>query len=110
MYVCIYRGRPWWRCPWDRAFQLGLGEGPIGIVDPISQPRDTIDTASSTLICTHAHRRFPNQLYSRQLRETCFLIYKGAESHRGRRNRFCPCQRRKVAEMQLGKMKDEYTF
>ena len=47
--VCMYKGRPLWRCPWDRAFQLGQGEGPIGIVGPISQPRGIIDTASLTL-------------------------------------------------------------
>ena len=51
-YVCMYRGRPSWRCPWDRAFQLGQGEGPIGLVGPISQPRGTIDTASLTLVHT----------------------------------------------------------
>ena len=49
MYVCMYRGSPLWRCPWDRAFQLGQGEGPIGVVGSISQPRGTIDTASLTL-------------------------------------------------------------
>ena len=48
MYVCMYRGRPSWICPWDRAFQLGQGEGPIRIVGPISQPRGIIDTASLT--------------------------------------------------------------
>ena len=48
VYVCMYRGRPSWRCPWDRAFQLGQGEGPIGLVGPISQPRGTIGTASLT--------------------------------------------------------------
>ena len=32
MYVCMYRGRPSWRCPWKGAVQLGQGEGPIGIV------------------------------------------------------------------------------
>ena len=50
--VCMYRGHPSWRCPWDRVFQLGLGEGPIGIVGPMSQPRGTIDTASRTLVHT----------------------------------------------------------
>ena len=49
MYVCMYRGRPLWRCPWNRAFQLGQGEGPIGLVGPISQPRGIIGTASLTL-------------------------------------------------------------
>ena len=34
MYVC----RPSWNCPWNRAIQLGLGEGPIRIVGPMSQP------------------------------------------------------------------------
>ena len=52
--VCMYRGHPLWRSPWDRAFQLGQGEEPIGIVDPISQPRGTIDTASLTLGHTYA--------------------------------------------------------
>ena len=46
MYACKYRGLPLWRCTWYRAFQLGLGEGPIGLVGPISQPRGIIDTAS----------------------------------------------------------------
>ena len=45
----MYRGSPLWRCPWDRAFQLGQGEGPIGFVGPISQPRGTTDSASLTL-------------------------------------------------------------
>ena len=49
VYVCMYRGRPSWRCPWDRVFQLGQGEGPIGLMGPISQPRGTIGTASLTL-------------------------------------------------------------
>ena len=40
--------------PMERAFQLGQGEGPIGIVGPISQPRGTIDTASLTLERTNA--------------------------------------------------------
>ena len=42
----------------DRAFQLGQGEGPIGIVGPISQSRDTNDAASLTLIRTNAHGVF----------------------------------------------------
>ena len=55
-HECMYRGRPLWRCPWDRAFQLGLGEGPIGLVGPISQPRGTNDTASLTLDHTYARQ------------------------------------------------------
>ena len=51
--VCMYRGRPSGRCLWNRAFQLGQGEGPIGIVGPISQPHGTNGTASLTL--DHAH-------------------------------------------------------
>ena len=47
-----------------RAVQLGLGEGPINKVGPMSQPRSTIDVASRTLILTRAHMRFLNQLYS----------------------------------------------
>ena len=34
--------------------QLGMGEGPIGIVGPISQPRGTIDNMSRTLTRTNA--------------------------------------------------------
>ena len=48
--VCMYRGRP----SWDRAFHLGQGEGPIGIVGSISQPRGIIDTASLMLGHTRA--------------------------------------------------------
>ena len=53
--VCMYRGRPSWNCPWEAAIQLGQGEGPIGIVGPISQPRGTNGTASLTLERTSAH-------------------------------------------------------
>ena len=35
-------------------FQLGQGEGPIGLVGPITQPRGIIDTASLTLDHTYA--------------------------------------------------------
>ena len=52
--VCMYRGRPSWNCPWEGAIQLGQGEGPIGIVGPISQPRRTNGTASLTLERTSA--------------------------------------------------------
>ena len=50
----MYRGHPSWSCPWNWAVQLGQGEGPIGIVGPMSQPRSVIDTASLTLNHTHA--------------------------------------------------------
>ena len=71
MYVCMYRGRPSWRCPWDRAFQLGQGEGPIGIVGPISQPRNIIDTMSHTLQLTNTLLCvFRGNFYSRQLRRS----------------------------------------
>ena len=30
--------------PMERAIQLGQGEGPIGLMGPISQPRGTIGT------------------------------------------------------------------
>ena len=74
----MYRGSPSWRCPWDRALQLGQGGGPIGIVGPISQRRGTIDTASLTLDHTYAlNVRFLNQLYSGQLRVTYTLVNRG---------------------------------
>ena len=53
MYVCMY-AYPLWKCPWNRAVQLGLGERPINKVGPISQSRSIIDTASHTLIRTNA--------------------------------------------------------
>ena len=40
--------------PMRSGVQLGLGEGPIGIVGPISQPRSTIDNTSHTLTRTNA--------------------------------------------------------
>ena len=47
------------------------------------QPCATIDTASRTLAHTYAlNVRFLNQLYSRQLKVTCFLIYE-EQSHTG---------------------------
>ena len=83
MYVCMYRGRPSWSCPWNRAIQLGLGEGPIGIVGPMSQPRGYhwfrvmhADMHSHSIVC------FQYQLYSRQLRVTRILVCRGAVSHR----------------------------
>ena len=39
--------------PMESGVQLGLGEGPINKVGPMSQPRGTINTASRTLICTY---------------------------------------------------------
>ena len=53
----MYRGRLSWKCPWNRALQLDLGEGPIRIVGPMSQPRGTIDTASLMLDHTHAFNK-----------------------------------------------------
>ena len=83
MYVFRYRGCPSWNCPLLRAVQLSLGDRPINKVGPMSQPRGTIDTASRMLYHTHAlNVRFLTQLYSRQLRVTCTLMCRGAESHR----------------------------
>ena len=48
----MYGGRPLWNCQWERGIQLGQGEGPIGIVGPMSKPYGTIDTASRKLIPT----------------------------------------------------------
>ena len=59
--VCMYRGCPSWNCPWNWAVQLGLGEGPINKVDPMSQPHSTIDTMLRMLAHTCT-------LYSGQLR------------------------------------------
>ena len=53
---CMYRGRPSWRCPWDRAFQLGQGEGPIGLVGPISNPAvPTAPRHSRWNVLVHLH-------------------------------------------------------
>ena len=83
MYVCMYKGCPSWNCPWDRASNWAWGRGPSK-VGPMSQPRGTIDTPSRMLIHTNTHVHFLNQLYSRQLRVTCILMYRGAKSHRAR--------------------------
>ena len=69
--------------PINRAVQLGQGEVPIGIVGPMSQPRDIIDATSLTLYRTKAlMMSVLIQLYSRELRETCILMYGGTELHR----------------------------
>ena len=50
---------------------------------PMSQHCGTIDTASCTLyILIHTYVRFPSELYSRQLRVSCFLMFRGAVAHR----------------------------
>ena len=68
MYVCMYRGCPFVELP----MATGGPTGPRGE----SQPRGTIDTALPTLDHTHAFNvRFLNQLYSRQLRVSCILMY-----------------------------------
>ena len=64
--------------------QLGLGEGPIKKVGSMSQPRGAIDTVSCTLTHTHAMMCFLGQLYSRQLRVSRVLIYRGAVTRRAR--------------------------
>ena len=75
MYVCMYRGCPLWRCQLLRALQLGQGEGPIGLMGPISQPHGAINTPSLTLDHTYAlNVRFLSQLYSWQLRVSCILM------------------------------------
>ena len=66
MYVCMYVCIEAALCgnyPLLWALQLRLGEGPLGIVGPMSQLRGTIDTASCTLDHTCAlNVRFLNQL------------------------------------------------
>ena len=72
----------------ESGVQLGLGEGPIGIVGPMSQPRG--NHWSLMLSRTSgAQWRFPSQLYSGQLRVTCILICRGAVSHRSRNGPNC---------------------
>ena len=77
-----FREQETWRCPWKRAVQ---GEGPIGLMGPISQPRGTIDTVSRTLLHTNTLLCvFCSIFYSWQLRAICILICRGAVSHRAR--------------------------
>ena len=79
--VCMYRRRPSWRCPWDRAFYLDQGEGPIVLMGPISQPAVPLIPHHSrwivlTLDRTHAfNMRFLSQLYFRQLRVSRILFF-----------------------------------
>ena len=78
MYVCIevaFHGMP---------MESGGPTRPIRIVGPMSQTRSTIDTASRMLNRTNIQVCFLRQLYSRQLRVTCILIYRGAVSHQVR--------------------------
>ena len=52
--VCMYRGRPLWRCPWDRAFQLAKGRDPA--VSWVQYPNPAAPSAprhSSWIILTH---------------------------------------------------------
>ena len=62
--------------PMRPGIQQGLAEGPIKKVCPMSQHRNTIDTASRTLYHTDALTvHFLKQLYSRQLRVSCDLMW-----------------------------------
>ena len=79
-----------WISVLPRKVQLNLGEGPIGIVGPMSQTRGIIDVASLTLYRTNAlMMRVLIQLYSGQLRETCTLMYRGTELHWARILKWC---------------------
>ena len=70
MYVCMYVFIGVALC----GITHGYG-GPIMIVGPMSRPRGTIDTTSHTLDHTCAlNVHFLNQLYSGQLRVSCFLM------------------------------------
>ena len=81
----MYRGCPSWRCPWDRAFQLGQGEGPIGLVGLKSQPRGTNGTASLTL--TLSVRSELTLLWAAK-GDLCTHVG-GTESHRARMIQTC---------------------
>ena len=63
-YVCMYRGRPLWKCPWGWGFQPDLGEGSIGVVGPMFQPRGTINTVSRMLVHTGPARDIATPLKS----------------------------------------------
>ena len=75
--TCMYVSRlPFVEVTMGSGVQLGPGEGPIGEEGPMSQPRGYhrsrvthADSNSRTTV------HFLCQLYSRQLRVTCILIY-----------------------------------
>ena len=72
---------PFVEVPMGSGVQLGLGEGPIKKVGPMSQPRGTFDTALCTLYHTHAlNVHFLKQLYSRQLRMSCILMWRYSDT------------------------------
>ena len=75
MYVCIEVA--FVEFPMESGVQLGLGEGPIKKVGPMSQPRgyhqSHVTHAGSYM---HTMCAFCNQLYSRQLKVTSFLSRK----------------------------------
>ena len=82
MYVCML---PFMECPWIGR-PTGPGGGAHQKMGPMSQPHG-YHRSRVTHISTYLHTEcaFCSQLYSGQLRVTCFLIYLGgAESHRAR--------------------------
>ena len=88
-HVCMYRGLPSWI-----ANGKGCPAGPGGEAHQkrvqcayVSQPRwyhRSRVTHAGSYLRTHTVVRFLCQLYSRQLRVACTLIYRGAVSHRAR--------------------------
>ena len=75
MYVCMYRGRPSWRCPWDQAFQWAKWSDPSGSWVQYPNPAvPSIPRHARWFILAH-EVCFLYQLYSRQLRVTCFLMF-----------------------------------
>ena len=81
-HVCMYRGRPSWSCPWNRAIQLGQGEGPIGIVGPMSNhTAPSVQCHLRWFILTQVCVFWINFTLGSYQRVICFLMCRGAESH-----------------------------
>ena len=81
-YVCLevaLRG-----APMESDVQLGQGEGPIksGPNVPTARYHRYRVTHTGSYLCTYV--RFLSRLYSRQLRVSCFLMFRGARTHRAR--------------------------
>ena len=73
----------------ERGVQLGLGEGPIKSGSNVPTPRYHQYRVTHAGSYSRTHVRFLNQLYSRQLRVSCFLMFRGAVTHRARTSTPC---------------------
>ena len=73
----------------EKAVQLGLGEGPIKSGSNVPTLRYHQYRVMRVVSCSLTCVRFLSQLYSRQLRVSCFLMFREAVAHRTRKYLTC---------------------